>query len=59
MASILDFTINYRSDEEQVIKKLNNIEPQIKKTCLIYILVVIFFIVHMKVNFAAIIDFFI
>ena len=43
MASILDFTINYRSDNEQLppemlfsfpksykIKKLSNFEPQIK-----------------------------
>ena len=40
------------------INKLSNSEPQIKKTGLIYILIAILFLVHMKVNFAAILDFF-
>ena len=40
------------------INKLSNSEPQIKKTGLIYILIAILFLVHMKVNVAAILDFF-
>ena len=35
-----------------------NFEPHIKKTCLICILIVILFLGNMKVNFAAILDFF-
>ena len=31
MTSILDFTINYRSDNEHDINKFTNSEPQIKK----------------------------
>ena len=57
MTSILDFTINYRSDNEHDINKFTNSEPQIKKS-LIYILIAILFLVYMKVNFAAILFFF-
>ena len=60
--------MNYMSDDEQYvflgpqviqIKKLSKFEAQIIKRCFIYILTVILFLVHMKVNFAAILDFFI
>ena len=46
-------------------KRMTNFEPQIKKKYLIYILIVIHILIvilfpaHMKVNFAAILDFFI
>ena len=40
------------------INKLNNSEPQKKRRGLIYILIAILFLVYMKVNFAAILDFF-
>ena len=40
------------------INKLSNSEPQMKKRGLIYILIAILFLVHMKVNFAAILFFF-
>ena len=36
-----------------------NREPQIQQKCLIYILIAILFFAHMKVNVAAILDFFI
>ena len=72
MASILNFTMNYRSDDDDEYqkcffrapshtkyKKMSKFEAQIIKRCFIYILIVILFLVHMKVNFAAILDFFI
>ena len=40
------------------INKLSNSEPQIKKRGSNYILIAILFIVYMKLNFAAILNFF-
>ena len=37
--------------------KFSNLELQIQKKCLIYILIAILFFAHMKVNVAAILDF--
>ena len=39
--------------------KFSNLEPQIQKICLIYILIAILFFAHMKVNVAVILDFFV
>ena len=71
MASILDFMINYISDDEQKtsamfsltpksykINKLSNFEPEIEKRGLIIILIIILLLVHMKLNFAAFFVFF-
>ena len=68
MTSILDFTIKYRSDDEQQtsemfvstsksykIKKIEQFRATNEKRGLIYIL---FFFGHVEINVAAILDFF-